>query len=117
MNIFPKWIRFSLFGCARSLNRVQVRNASPSPPYSGSAISDWETNKKREATHCARCGKAFSSDDDKVGGHVYKVGGSSIDTYIVPLCKVCNNSYVTEPFEVSKSDMVKLVYLKRSQRK
>lgn len=117
MNIFPKWLRFSLFGCARSVNRVQVRNVSHYPSYSGSAIGDWEDYTRRKATQCARCGMAFSNDDDKVGGHVWKVGGSSIDMYIVPLCKACNNSSVTEPFEVRKSDMVKLVYLKRSQRK
>lgn len=115
MNIFPKWFRWALRG-SESNNRVKVRNVSPSPSYSGSAIGDWEDYTGRKATHCARCGKVFSSDDDKVGGHVWKDGGSSIDTYIIPLCKACNNSFVIEPFEVSKSDMVKVLNLKRSQK-
>ena len=116
MNIFPNWFRWALRGSGPS-NRVKVRNVSPSPSYSGSAIDDWETYKKREATHCSKCGKAFSSDDDKVGGHVRKVGGLSIDTYIVPLCKDCNHPSVTEPFEVRKSDMVRVWVLKRCRKK
>ncbi len=115
MNIFPNWFRWALRGSGPS-NRVKVRNVSPSPSYTGSAIEDWEEYTGRKATHCARCGMAFSNDDDKVGGHVWKVGGSSIDMYIVPLCKACNNSSVTESFEVRKSDMVKVLNLKRSQK-
>lgn len=94
MNDFPKWFKLALFGLAESTNRVKVRNVSPSPSYSGSAIGDWEAYKNKEATRCARCGKEFRNDDDKVGGHVYKIAGSSIDTYSVPLCKDCNHPSV-----------------------
>lgn len=117
MKDFPKWFRNSLFGGAESANRVKVRNVSPSPSYSGSTIGDWEAYKNRKATKCARCGKEFSKDDDKVGWHVCIAGGSSIDTYIVPHCKECNHPSVTEPFEVSKSDMVRVLDIKRSRKK
>ena len=40
MNDFPKWFKLALFGLAESTNRVKVRNVSPSPSYSGSAIGE-----------------------------------------------------------------------------
>lgn len=56
----------------------------------------------------------LSRNDDKVGGRIRKVRSLSIDTYIVPLCKEYNNSSVTEPFEVSKSDLVMVLDLEKS---
>ena len=113
MNTIPKWFRLALFDTSEPANRIEVKNVSPSPSYEGSAIGEWEAYKHKKATQCARCGKVLNKDEDKVGGHVCMVGGLSIDMYIVPLCKDCNHPSVTESFEVSKSDMVRIQDIKR----
>lgn len=97
------------------LNQEKVKNASPSPLYPGSLIGDWEAYKGRKAKRCARCGETFSSEDDKVGGHVLKDGGVSIDYYVVPLCKACNHPTIKDPYYVYKSELVRLLDLKRNK--
>ena len=85
------------------LRKEQVRNVPNSPSYQGSLIQDWESYKGRIALKCARCGKDLMQDD-KVGGHVLKVPGISIDYYVVPLCKVCNHpsikNHTLSPFAI-----------------
>ena len=95
------------------LSKERVKNASPSPFYSGSLIKDWERYQKRTANKCARCGCKLT-ENNKVGGHVLKVHGIPIDYYVVPLCEKCNHSSVTQPYYVFKSEIVRLIDIKRN---
>ncbi len=96
------------------LRKEQVRNVPNSPSYQGSLIQDWESYKGRIALKCARCGKDLMQDD-KVGGHVLKVPGISIDYYVVPLCKVCNHPSIKEPYFVPVRDLARLIDIKRNK--
>lgn len=96
---------------------VKVKNISPSPSYDGSAIADWENFKGHEATHCSRCGKPLQDNNDIVGGHVVMVPGSSIDQYIIPLCKKCNARTVTDTYEVDGSVLVRVLDINRTKMK
>jgi len=53
--------------------------------------------------------------DDKVGGHVLKVRGTSIDYYIVPLCQACNHPSIKEPYFVPVYDLARLINIKRNK--
>lgn len=105
-------MRFNHFFRKIVLREVYVKNASPSPSYSGSLINDWESYKNTQATHCARCRKKIIGGD-KVGGHVLKVPGLALDYYVVPLCKGCNNPSVNEPYYVKNNTLVRLIDIKR----
>jgi hypothetical protein len=96
------------------LHEVLVKNASPSPSYSGSLIADWEKYKGKTAKFCARCGQRLAPND-KVGGHVLKDPGLTFDYYVVPLCKDCNHSSITDPYYVSRFDLVRLLDLKHNK--
>lgn len=91
---------------------ILVKNVSPSPNYSGSLIRDWEAFKGKEAIKCACCGKTLTVDD-KIGGHVIKTTGITIDYYVVPLCKACNNAKNTKPFSVNEEDLARLLDIRR----
>lgn len=111
MSWIPLW--FKVLFCPVRERMVEVKNVSPSPSYGGSAIADWESYKGIRATLCSRCAKPFDNEDDKVGGHVVKRYGSSIDQYIVPLCKQCNNRTIVDYYNVDESLMVRVKDLKR----
>lgn len=93
-------------------HEIEVKNRHGSADELPDGFNSWEDywNKymadhnpdkpKLEDCKCQICKIA----DAEVGGHVKKTG-SSMKSYIVPLCRPCNSANSDEPFKVPASLM------------
>lgn len=84
---------------------VKVKNASGTSRYGTPAgynswLEYWEKKSGKTAWRCSAIDCHLMGRMNLVGAHVKKVYGGDNHSYIVPLCKACNNR--TDEFYVDE---------------
>lgn len=69
-------------------------------------LEHWKKNNQANPNWCFACKKGFTADR-MVGGQVFKPHSQDDSTFIVPMCKTCNDNK-EKKFRVRNEDLVSI---------
>lgn len=84
-------------------NKDNTSNIQPRYPFE-SWVDYWQTFNGKLPDRCPRCGMPLT---DPVGAHVMTTRVLDWDTYIIPICRGCNNPNKKDIFTVDINLLLK----------